>query len=106
MFSSNSNTCKLANEGTSDWRKLSTKLKNHETSNEDVTNMSSWIDLEMRLLKNKTIDKDVQEQINRDREHWKSVLLRIIATIGTIGKINLAFKGKMKKSIKKVMETF
>ena len=31
--------------------------------------MSLWIDLETRLLKNKTIDKHVQEQINRDRKH-------------------------------------
>ncbi|KAL2989620.1 hypothetical protein AAZX31_11G148200, partial [Glycine max] len=31
----------------------------HEISNEHIANMSSWIDLEMRLLKNKTIDKHI-----------------------------------------------
>jgi len=59
--------------------------------------MSSWIDLEMRLHKNKTIDKDVQEQINRDRVHWKNVLSRIIAVIKTLGKNNLAFRGTNEK---------
>ena len=50
---------KLANEGSRDWRNLSSKLKNHEISNKHITNISSWIDLDMRLLKNKTIDKHV-----------------------------------------------
>jgi hypothetical protein len=31
--------------------------------------MSDWIDLEMTLLKNKTIDKNVQEQINKEKDH-------------------------------------
>jgi len=31
--------------------------------------MNEWITLEMRLTKNKTIDKYVPEQINRDKEH-------------------------------------
>ena len=96
---------KLANEGSRDWRNLSTKLKAHETTNEHIINMSAWIDLEMRFHKNKTIHKDVQEQINREREHWKNVLSRIIAIIKTLGKNNLAFRGKMKKSIKKIAET-
>ena len=29
--------------------------------------MNYWVDLEMRLLKIKTIDKNVQEQINKER---------------------------------------
>lgn len=43
---------------------LSSKLA-YEVTNEHIINMSSWIDLEMRLHKNKIIDKYVQEQINR-----------------------------------------
>ena len=69
MFNSTSSTSKLANIGTRDWRKLSAKLKSHEMSNEHIINMSSWIDVKMRLLKNKIIDKNVLEKINRDEEH-------------------------------------
>jgi len=38
--------------------------------------------------KNKRIDKYVQKQINRDREHWRNVLLKIIAVVKTLGKIS------------------
>ncbi|KAL2974442.1 hypothetical protein AAZX31_14G105700 [Glycine max] len=77
---------KLANEDSKDWRNLSAKLKSHEITNEHITNMNAWIDLKMRLVKNKTIDKHVQEQINKDRELVK-----------TLGKNNLAFRGKNEK---------
>jgi hypothetical protein len=55
--------------------------------------MNDWIDLEMRLLKNKRIDKNVQEQINKEKDHWKRILLRIIAVVKNLGKNNLAFRG-------------
>jgi hypothetical protein len=54
--------------------------------------MNDRIDLEMKLLKNKTIDKNVQEQINKEKDHWKKVLLRIIAVVKNLGKNNLAFR--------------
>ena len=91
LFNVVSCTSKLANKGSKDWRNLSAKLKSHEITNEHITNMNAWIDLEMRLVKNKTIDKHVQEQINKDRERWRNVLLRIIAVVKTLGKNNLAF---------------
>lgn len=97
LFKTLPSASNLANEGSRDWRNISKKLKSHELSNEHIVNMSSWIDLEMRLLKNKTIDKHVQEQINRDREHWRNVLFRIIAVVKTLGKNNLAFRGTNEK---------
>ena len=89
----------LTNEGTNDWRNISNKIKNHETSKEHVTNMNACIDLEMRMLKNKTIDKDLQEQINKEKDHWKKVLLRIIAVVKNLGKNNLAFPRKKRKDL-------
>ncbi|KAG7982756.1 hypothetical protein I3843_04G069800 [Carya illinoinensis] len=53
----------LANEGTDEWKNLSAKLKIHETTNEHITNMTTWLDLEMKLLRNKTIDKNLIEMI-------------------------------------------
>jgi len=44
-------TSKLAKEGSNDWWNLSNKLKRHEISNEHITKMNEWIDLEMRLEK-------------------------------------------------------
>ncbi|XP_028117570.1 uncharacterized protein LOC114315183 [Camellia sinensis] len=62
-----------------------------------MTCMSKWIELENRLQKNETIDKGVQEQINRKREHWKKVLLRIIVVVRTLAKNNFAFRGDNEK---------
>jgi len=78
-------------------KNLSAKLKSHETTNEHITNMNAWVDLEMRLSKNKTIDKSVQEKINKEKDHWKKVLLRIIAVVKNLGKNNLAFRGNNEK---------
>jgi hypothetical protein len=51
----------------------------------------------MRLSKNKTIDKNVQEQIDKEKDHGKRVLLRIIAIVKNLGKNNLAFRGNNEK---------
>ena len=59
--------------------------------------MNKWIDLELRLSKSKTIDKSLQDQMNREKDHWKQVLLRIIALVKNLAKNNLAFRGKNKK---------
>jgi hypothetical protein len=106
LFNSKPNRIQLANEGTNDWKNLSAKLKSHETNNEHITNMNDWIDLEMRLLKNKTIDKNVQEQINKEKDHWKKILLRIIAVVKNLGKNNLAFRGQNEKIYQENNENF
>ena len=49
------------------------------------------------IIENKTIDKNFQEQVNKEKDHWKKVLLRIIAVVKNIGKNNLAFQGKNEK---------
>ncbi|XP_060968116.1 uncharacterized protein LOC115717702 [Cannabis sativa] len=98
LFSVNSSTMnQLSNEGTKDWKHLGDRLKSHETSNEHIINMSTWFDLESRLLMNKTIDKHAQERINKEKEHWRNILKRIISLIKCLAKNNLAFHGSHEK---------
>ena len=59
--------------------------------------MNTWSDLQIRLLKNKIIDKSVQELINKEKDRWKNVLQRIIAIIKTLGKNNFPFLGTKEK---------
>ncbi|KAL4597957.1 hypothetical protein ACB092_11G025900 [Castanea dentata] len=68
-------TGQLCNEGTRDWKNISSKIRKHETTREHITNMNTWLDLEMRLSKNKTIHKNIQEQINKEKDHWKKNLV-------------------------------
>ncbi|XP_074561603.1 uncharacterized protein LOC141817882 [Curcuma longa] len=87
----------MTEDGCRDWKNLSVKLKSHETSSEHIINMNTWFDIEMRLLKNKTIDQNLQEKINKEKEHWKNVLIRIITVIKNLAKNNLAFHGANEK---------
>ena len=56
----------LTNDGINDWRDLSSKLKSHETSSEHCMNIGAWVELETRLQKSITIEKDAQNRINRE----------------------------------------
>jgi hypothetical protein len=87
----------LTNKGTNDWKNLGAKFKSHDTTNEYITNINDWDDLEIRLLKKKKIDKNIQEQINIEKDNWKMVLLRIIAVVKNLGKNNLAFRRQNEK---------
>ena len=87
----------LANEGYKDWHNLSRNLRNHEASKEHMNCMTSWIELETRLQKNKTIDESLQREINREKEHWTQVLKRIIAVVQRLAKNNMAFRGDCEK---------
>ena len=87
----------MANEGFRDWKHLNDRLRSHETSNDHIINMTTWIDLQNRLKKKETIDKHIQEKINQEKEHWKNLLQRIIAAVKYLAKHNLAFHGKSER---------
>ncbi|XP_020242685.1 putative uncharacterized protein DDB_G0274405 [Asparagus officinalis] len=89
LFKYDTNKIQLANDGVRDWRNLSVRLKSHETSSERIVNKKSWIELEIRLRQNATIDKSVEEQINKEREHWRKVLLRVVVVVKTLAKNSL-----------------
>ncbi|GJW95987.1 zinc finger MYM-type protein 1-like protein [Tanacetum coccineum] len=83
----------LANEGYRDWQHLGTILKEHEVSFEHINNMAKWFEMRRRLKKNETIDKVEQKQFEKERDHWKNVILRIICIVIFLAKHNLAFCG-------------
>ena len=80
----------LTEKGFNNWRNLSSKIKLHEMNIENLMNMS-WIELETRLKGNTTIDKSVQHRINKGKEQWKEVLVRIIDIVLTLASSNLTF---------------
>ncbi|KAH9779274.1 hypothetical protein KPL71_007666 [Citrus sinensis] len=97
LFNISCSKTQLSDEGSRYWKNFSAKLKRHETTNEHITNMNAWVDLETRLSTRRTIDKDAQERINKEKEHWKKVLIRIIVVVKNLAKNNLAFRGTNEK---------
>ncbi|KAF8067095.1 hypothetical protein N665_1154s0002 [Sinapis alba] len=80
-----------------DWRNASHRLKNHETTYNHIVCMSRLIELEMRLKRSETIDKHLEEAINKEKKHWIDVMLRIIVVVKTLAERNLAFRGENEK---------
>uniref|UniRef100_A0ACD6ALL4 Uncharacterized protein n=1 Tax=Avena sativa TaxID=4498 RepID=A0ACD6ALL4_AVESA len=87
----------LANEGFSDWIHLTIRLKEHEIGAEHVRNMATWYDLRLRLQKNETIDNVARQQLEKEKDHWRKVLLRILLIVKFLAKHNLAFRGTNSK---------
>ena len=87
----------LANEGFSNWSHLGERLREHETSADHVMSTTSWYELRNRLQQDQAIDKVAQRQLEKQKEHWRKVLFRIVAIVKFLGKHNLAFRGTNSK---------
>jgi len=59
--------------------------------------MTTWYELRSRLQKDQTIDKAAQRQLEKEKDHWRKVLFRIICIVRYFTKHNLAFRGTNSK---------
>jgi hypothetical protein len=59
--------------------------------------MTTWYELRQKLKNFQTIDKSIQRLIDKEKDHWKGVLKRIISIVKFLGKKNLAFRGHNEK---------
>ncbi|XP_056848831.1 uncharacterized protein LOC108820014 [Raphanus sativus] len=68
LFRQDKLTNLLATTGSDDWRNVSKLLKEHEKGHKHITCMIQWLELEERLQKNQTIDKHIQEELNKEKK--------------------------------------
>jgi hypothetical protein len=94
-------TTSLAEDGTSDWHNLPTKLRDHEKNPEHNHNVVKWVDLQMRLKQEAIIDKQMEALINKERVRWKLILARIIGVVKTLSRNSLPFCGSNEKIYEK-----
>lgn len=87
------NESHLCNIGLKDWKHLSEKLKSHESSKIHFQSIKSWTELNVRISKNLTIDKEHLAIIEKEKNHWRNVLTRVISIIHYLSKNNDAFRG-------------
>jgi hypothetical protein len=91
----NSTNCKssMGHDGLRNWKHIHVKLKEHEISDDHITNMKTWNELRARMGKSETIDKEIQQEIMKEKEHIKQVLFRLVAIVKFLSKRSLAFRG-------------
>lgn len=84
---------KLIREGLSDWKYINHLLKAHKDSQEHNTNMPTWKELEVRLERGLTIDKQEIALAGAERNRWRVVLTRLVAIIQSLAERNIALRG-------------
>uniref|UniRef100_A0ACD5YWG7 Uncharacterized protein n=1 Tax=Avena sativa TaxID=4498 RepID=A0ACD5YWG7_AVESA len=87
----------LASDGLADWKRLSSRLQDHERGFEHFKNMNTWNEVRLRLSKKQTVDDDMQRGIAKEKERWRQVLQRIVSAVKFLAKCNLAFRESSEK---------
>ncbi|XP_060845697.1 uncharacterized protein LOC132925306 [Rhopalosiphum padi] len=93
MANGEKSTSSLASIGFSNWKHISERLKEHELSIPHNTAQEKWIQLRMGLDLHKTVDNNIQDNLNIEKKRWRSILKRIIACIEFLAEHNDAFRG-------------
>ena len=99
-------TTSLAEDEINDWYNLPTKLRDHEKNPEHNLNVVKWVDLQIRLKQEATINKQVEALINKERICWNLILARIIGVVKTLSQNSLPFRGVMRSFMRRIMGFF
>lgn len=83
----------LASGGSDDWTHMSSILKSHETSSSHFAAQQTWMETQMRLMSKSAIDHHLQSLMSQERQHWRSVMERLLNIVQFLTERNLAFRG-------------
>lgn len=80
----------FSTNGCSDWKNIAAKISEHENSYGHVQAMCTFA---KRLTAKGRIDEQMAKQLDDERQYWREVLRRIVATVQFLSSQGLAFRG-------------
>lgn len=80
-------------KGVNDWKHLTEKIVQHENNPVHKDHCLQWKELEQRLKDGQTIDTDVQQAIQTEKNKWRSILKIVVDCILFCAKNNIALRG-------------
>ncbi|GBN34922.1 Zinc finger MYM-type protein 1 [Araneus ventricosus] len=89
---SESKSSLVRREGFTNWKKVGERLSEHENSLNHKNCFCSWKNLEASLGK-RGIDKDLQDEIEKEESHWKAVLHSVVDVILHLAKQGSPLRG-------------
>ena len=93
LFFSNKNKSLFATVGCNKWKNIHEYLRSYEKSAEHIKSFSNWFEACRRFKSGLTIDKELQVDIIKERDHWRHVLERLCNIVLYLAQNNLAFRG-------------
>ncbi|KAF0714845.1 zinc finger MYM-type protein 1-like, partial [Aphis craccivora] len=94
LFNHESNSkSNIVNIGFDDWKHLLETLKSHEVSKCHYQCITKWYELKNRTSLSNKIDKLQLQIFEKQKQHWRAVLKRIISAISFLAKHSDAFRG-------------
>lgn len=89
--------CKLFSEktialinGLNDWKNIHARLSEHENSLDHIVSISVLV---CRTNICGRIDSELEQQYSKEKQYWRNVLKRVVATIKFLSRNGLAFRG-------------
>ncbi|CAI6376818.1 unnamed protein product [Macrosiphum euphorbiae] len=83
--------------GFSDWKHLNPRIKEHENSDYHSNCVNDWKEFEKRLEDGKTIDDELQQIIQNEKNKWRHILKIVTRIILFCSNNNLPLRGSSEK---------
>lgn len=93
IFNRNANLFCSIGRGYSDWKNIKRNLSTHETTFKHYEAFKDWHELCKRLELNKTINAEQMKLLDKETDHWKEVIKRLVASVQYLAQQSLAFRG-------------
>ncbi|KAG8184634.1 hypothetical protein JTE90_022682 [Oedothorax gibbosus] len=80
----------FSTRGCSDWKNISRRICEHKRS---LDHRQSMFDFSKRSQQKGLIDTELIKQFENERQYWRHILKRVVATVKFLSSLGLAFRG-------------